>query len=76
VVKNRISIDFPITGDAFIFFKQRAKHLLEVATAPVSQGSDTLEFLFIQHRHFSLTSPAPQHFHRWFSEVCVSRISR
>ncbi|MGB6962002.1 MAG: hypothetical protein WA748_10835, partial [Candidatus Acidiferrum sp.] len=71
-MKNRIPVGFPITRDALIFLKQRAKHLLETLTAPVSQKRDTLKFLLIQHWHLRLTSPAPQYFHRHFSDVCVS----
>jgi hypothetical protein len=77
VVKNRIPIGLAMTGDALIFIEQRAKHLLRTVAAPVSQkGGDTLKFLLIQHRRFSPTSPAPQHFHRYLSDVCVSRISK
>jgi len=77
MMKNRIPIGFAMTGDALIFIEQRAKHLLRTVPAPVSQkGRDALKFLFIQHRHLSPTPPAPQHFHRIFSEVCISRIGR
>jgi hypothetical protein len=51
MVKNCIPVGFPITSDALIFFKHRAKHLLRTVAVPVSQkGGDTLKFLLIQHR--------------------------
>jgi hypothetical protein len=64
MMENCIPVGFPMTGDALIFFKHRAKHLLRTIAAPVSQGGDPAKFLFVQHRHFRLASPAPQHFHR------------
>jgi hypothetical protein len=58
-VKNGIPIGLAMTCDALIFVEQRAKHLLETFTGPVSQKRDTPKFLFIQHRHLRLAPPAP-----------------
>jgi len=78
VVINGGRICLTETCHAFIFAQDRAEHSLpEVALIScIANRRYTLKFIVVEHRYLSLTSPTPEHFHRWLKVTTANANSR
>jgi hypothetical protein len=63
MVPNRIDIGFTKPRDALVLIEKRSEARLRSVLIAILLGNNLREFLVIKHRHFGLTSPAPEHLH-------------